>query len=256
MHLFWQLFSDAPYPAQVLSLLQLGFTVWMMVDAYQRRVETFWYWVIFFFQPIGAWAYFFAVKFRRFRFSGLRPAVSWQSKLSLDELRYRVETAPTLANRFALAERLMDKGGHTEAVPHLEAVLATEPNYCPALHALALCRLATGVPEQAVAPLEQLLRHDSRWANYRAWRTLMDVHLARGQPAEALLACRELKKRQPTLENKCLLAEHLLANGQAAEAVTLLEQALQDHHYSPWNLRWHNWRWAREARRILAEAER
>jgi hypothetical protein len=256
MHLFWQLFAGAPLLGQILGLLQLAFTVWMLVDAYQRGVELFWYWIIFLFQPIGAWVYFFAVKFRSLRLPRVPSAVSGERKMSLDELRHRVERAPTVANRLALAERLMDKGAHAEAIPHLEAILAVEPDYGAALHGLARCRLATGAAEQAVAPLERLLRRDRRWANYRAWSTLIEVHLARGQPAEALTACRELEKYQPTLENKCLLAEHLLDNDRPAEAVQLLDQALVDYRYAPWGARWRNWRWAREARRLLAEAEK
>src|SRR5262249_1938335 len=156
MHIFWELFGYSPAVVQFLSLLQLELTVWMMVDAYERHGEPFWYWVILIFQPIGAWVYFFAVKYRTLRLRGLRAPVSPERKLSLDELRYRVERAPTVASRFALAERLVEKGVHAEAIPHLEAVLAVESDYCAALHALAECRLATGAAEQAVPPLEKL----------------------------------------------------------------------------------------------------
>jgi hypothetical protein len=256
MHIFWDLFGDAPLVVKGISLLQLAFTIWMLVDAYQRHVEPFWFWVILLFQPLGAWIYFFAVKFRTLRPPGRRLAFSWERKQSLDELRYRVERGPTVANRLALAERLMEKGVHADAIPHLEAVLAIEPDYCAVLHALAECRLATGAAEQAVAPLQKLIDRDHRWEHYRAWRTLIDVHLARGQPADALKACRAFEKGLPTLENKCLLAEHLLDNGIPAEAVQLLDQALEDYHFAPWSARWRNWRWAREARRLLAEAER
>lgn len=256
MHIFTQLFDGAPLVAQILTLLQLAFTVWMMVDAYHRRVEMFWYWVIFFFQPIGAWIYFFAVKFQRGSLFRSRPAISWERKMSLDELRYCVERTPTVANRLALAERLMEKGEHAEAIPFLEAVLTVEPEYCVALHALAECRLATDNSEQALAPLEKLLRQDPRWTNYLAWRTLVDVHTARGRPADALTACRELAKRQPTMENKCLLAEHLLGNGMPSEAAHILHDALQEHHFAPWSARWRDAGLARKARRLLAAAEK
>jgi len=256
MHIFRELFQDASPVVQVLGLLQLALTVWMMVDAYRRQADPFWYWVILLFQPIGAWVYFFAVKFPTLRLPGLRLTSSRERRLSLDELRYRAECTPTLVNRFALAERLIEKGAHAEAILYLEAVLTMEPDYCAALHALAVCRLATGAAEEAVVPLEKLIHRDHRWANYRAWRTLIDVQLARGRPADALAACREFEKRLPTLENKCLLAEQLLDNGIPSEAVQLLDQALEDHHYTPWAARWRNWRWAREARRLLAEAEK
>src|SRR5260370_29483753 len=132
MNILEELFVGAPLVMQALSLLQLGFTVWMMVDAYKRSVEPFWYLVILLFQPIGAWVYFFAVKFRTLRLPGISPTHFGERKLSLDELRYRVERTPTVAHRLALAKRLMETGAHAQAIPQLEAVLAIEPGYCAA----------------------------------------------------------------------------------------------------------------------------
>src|SRR5579871_3696638 len=110
MHLFWHLFEDSPLAVQALSLLQLAFTIWMAVDAYQRAGEMFWIWIIIVFQPLGPWIYFFAVKVRTLRVPRVHAAgtgVGWERKLSLEELRYRVERSPTQANRLALAQRLM-----------------------------------------------------------------------------------------------------------------------------------------------------
>jgi len=250
------LFFGGSHLTQVLSLLQLAFTIWMMVDAYHRGAEVYWYWLILFFQPIGAWAYFFAVKLRTLSWPGTRVNRFGQRNYSLDQLRYLVERAPTVANRIAYAERLMEKGKHIEAIPLLEAVLAVEPDYAPALHALAECHLASDNPEQAVAPLEKLLRRDPCWADYRAWRTLLEVHRARGKPSDALATCREFVKRLPTLENKCRLAEHLLDNGLASEAAQLLDDALEEQQFAPWSARWRNWRWNRKANRLLLEAEK
>jgi hypothetical protein len=258
MHLFWQLFADSPLALQALYLLQLAFTIWMAVDAYHRAGEQFWIWIIVVFQPLGPWIYFFAVKLRSMRLPGLpsrNAGARWERKQSLDELRYRVERTPTVANRLALAQRLMDKDMHDDAIVHIEAILQVEPGYCQALHALAECRLATGEPTHAVHALEKLIQRDRRWSHYRAWRTLIEAHLARREPADALQACRELEKQLPTLENKCLLAEHLLDNHLKSEAVDLLDRALEDHHYAPFGTRLRNWRWARTARKLLAEAE-
>lgn len=256
MPIIEEFFIGGSHLAQALSLLQLAFTIWMMVDAYHRGVETYWYWVIFFFQPLGAWVYFFGIKVRTLRWSGIRLTGSGQRYQSLEQLRYSVSRSPTVANRIALSERLMEKGAHDEAIPLLEAVLAVEPNYSLVLHALAECRLATGNPEQAVAPLEKLLQRDPCWADYRGWRTLLAVHRARERPEDALVTCREFVKRVPTLENKCRLAELLLDNGKAGEAVSLLDDALEEQQYAPWSDRWRNWRWSRMAQQLLLEAEK
>jgi hypothetical protein len=102
--------------------------------------------------------------------------------------------------------------------------------------------------------LERLLQRDPHWSDHRAWRTLIEVQEARGLPDEALKACRELERRSPTLENKCLLAEHLIDMNLGSEAADLLDQALDDHYFSPFGRRWRNWRWARRARQLLKEA--
>src|SRR3979409_1183115 len=100
MHVLCELFDGSPLLLQGFYLLQIAFTIWMAVDAYQRGGEQFWIWIIIIFQPLGPWAYFFAVKFRSLRVPGLRlgSGEAWERKLSLDELRYRVERSPTVAN--------------------------------------------------------------------------------------------------------------------------------------------------------------
>ena len=239
-----------------LVYAQMAFTIGMIVHAYRNGSEMLWYWVILFFQPFGAWIYFFAVFLRNARFGrGISTGPLWQRKLSLDELRYRAERTPTVVNRMALAQALMAKGKHADAIALLEAVMAADDIYCQPMHDLAVCHLAGKEPAKAVALLKRLLQRDYRWSHYLAWRTLIDAHSACNEPAEALKACRELEKMVPTLENKCLLAEHLLDHHLQSEAIELLDQALEDHAYAPLNKRLKNWQWARLAQRLLKEAE-
>ena len=230
----------------------------MVLHAYRSGGEHFWVWalVIVFVQPIGPWIYFFFVFLPTIRIGrGVSTGPLWQKKLSLDELRYRAERTPTVVNRMALAQRLMEKGMHVEAIPLLEAVMAADDIYCQPMHDLAVCHLAGKEPVKAVALLKRLLQRDYRWSHYQAWRTLIDAHSACNEPLDALNACRELEKMVPTLENKCLLAEHLLDNHLQGEAIALLDQALEDHAYSPMSKRLKNWRWARMGQRLLKEAE-
>ncbi len=239
-----------------LLAAQAAFTLWMFIDAYHRRVEQFWMWVIIFFQPIGTWLYFAVVKVPSFRLPrALNAKPVWQRRLSLAELRYRVERTPTVMNRVALAERLMETGTHREAIEHLEAALALDETFCQALHDLALCRVACRQADQALAALDRLMQRDARWADYRAWRTQIDAQDALGHADAALRTCRELEKRQPTWENKCRLAERLIDTGHKDEAIRLLDQALEDHHFAPFKTRLRHWRWAQHAQQLLKEAE-
>ena len=78
---------------------QMAFTIAMLVHVYRANSEPFWYFVIFFLPPVGAWVYFFAVFVRGFRFGGTGPV--WRKRLSLDELRYHADRMPTVNNPMA-----------------------------------------------------------------------------------------------------------------------------------------------------------
>lgn len=241
---------------QWFGLPVLAFSVWMALDAYRRSAEMFWIWVILILPPIGGLVYFFAVWLPSFRLP--RPSLgrtgSWK-RVSLDELRYRVQRTPTVMNQMALAERLKQKGLASEAIPHLESALAKDETYCPAMHLLAECHLECGESEKALIVITALLKRDPHWSNYLAWRTLIEAQDAAHMPEQALESCRELERRQPTWENRCRLAERLIDLAHGEEAVQLLENALEEHSYAPLQKRLANFLWARRARRLLREAD-
>jgi hypothetical protein len=243
MYLF-DLFAMHPY----LSVLQTGFMVWMLIDAYRRPAEPFWYYVIFFVPVIGAWAYFFVVKgpdFKRFDTGNL-----FKRRVSLEELRYHAEHTPTLANHVALAQQLMKGHEYQEAAGYLEGALKREPDHATALHSLAVCHIEEGRYDQAVPLLERILVIDAHWSHYAAWHQLIEVKAAAGDLEGALTTARDLVKRAPSLQHHCLLAERLLDAGETEEAAQLLEQSLQDYAYAPPGVRRINRRWASQASRL------
>ncbi len=255
MHQLWDYFYLYPWLALPWSML----TLWMFIEAHRRESESYWPWVVLFFQPLGVPIYFFLRYLPSLRVFHRRNTFSrepyWQKKQSLDALRHRADRSPTVVNRLAYAQRLMEKRQHAEAIPQLEAALAMDENYCLALHELALCLLAEKQPERAIGLLQRLLNRDRRWSDYRALRTMIEAQLAVDRPDLALAACRDLEKMVPTLQNKCMLAEHLLDNHLHDEAVRLLDLALEDHAFLPLSKRWRHWTWARRAKALLLEAE-
>ena len=251
MYYLLEIFGQHP----VLSLLQTAFTIWMLVDCYRRGAESYWFWVILFLPVAGSWVYFFVVKVPAGDFRNLHFGTALRRGPALDQLRYLAEQTPTLTNRLNLAQRLIELRQHAEAVPFLEAVLKTEPDHGMALYSLASCYVELSRPAEAVPVLEKLLRRDDRWGNYAGWRLLIAAQDQAGDRAGALASCRELARLAPTLQNRCLLADHLLEQGQTIEARMLLEQSLRDYDFAPGHVRRRDGRWATEARRLLKETE-
>ncbi len=245
MELLYSLVAQHPF----LSVIMLAFTLWMLVDAYNRGVDFFWYWIILLVQPIGALAYFFVFKARDWRgFSGW-----FQPRISIKELRYRVAQVPTLANQLALGERLIETHEYAEALTHLQAALTREPDHSQVLYCQAVCHVEMEQPQKALPLLERILARDRLWSDYAAWRLLIRARSEVGDQEGALQACRDLVKLAPNLRHRCLLAEHLLAQGQKQEARMLLDQGLQDQQFAPGPIRRRNRRWVSQARRLLKE---
>src|SRR5262245_29593023 len=150
----WQLFDLAPW---WLYLPERAFAIWMLVDAYRRGVDYFWYFIIFFVPFIGPLAYFFAIKINDFRAvrtgnvgAPVQGLFAYLTRPSLDELRFRAQQSPTFANNLALAERLMEKHDFSGAMPHLEAALERETEHGQVLYDLARCKVELGAPAEAV----------------------------------------------------------------------------------------------------------
>src|SRR5262245_2152075 len=88
---------------QFLCLVQLAFTIWMLVDCTRReRLAARWFWAILLVPVFGAWAYFASVKSEEYL-----ALLFGQQQPTLDELREEAEQAPTLARELALAEALI-----------------------------------------------------------------------------------------------------------------------------------------------------
>jgi hypothetical protein len=240
----------------VLYLAQGAFTIWMAVDAFRRGTDSYWIWIIFLVPFLGAWAYFFVIKIHDFRALRESPWVQglFQRKASLEELRHRAKQVPTLTNRLALAERLVELTEFTEAEPLLEAVLKQEPDLCPALYQLAVCEYEQGRPAPAVSLLEKLVGRDGPWSNYAGYHLLIRAHAAAGTKDKALARSRDVARLAPTLHHKCLLAEQLLENGTKVEAADVLLRALEEHRYAPRFVRRREARWESEARRLQRQA--
>jgi hypothetical protein len=237
-----------------LYLAQALFTLWMLVDANRRGMDSWWFWIILVVQPIGAWAYFFSYKWHDLRGGSGWLGNLFQRRAPLQEVRHQAERSPTAANRLELGVRLVEEGLYDEALPHLQAMLAREPEHCRALFALAQAQRGLGHPEQAAATLQKLVKQQPGWGDYTAWRLLVEVCREAGDAAAARTQARELARITPGLQHRCLLAECLIEAGDTVEARKVLEQGLDDYRYLSGPSRRRDGRWLGKARQLLEQA--
>ena len=239
---------------RLLGFVAIAFNVWMLIDAYRRRAETYWLWIIMG-VPGGSIAYFFLVKIRdrNVQALGRRVLATIERPPPPEVLRQRWEDSPSFANRLALAQGLADAGAYAESLTHFEALLETRPADADALYGRGVCQLELGNAAAATLTFEKLIELAPSYREYAAWAELADALERQGRRTEALEQLRALVRHAPHLPHQILLAQQLLRLGSKPEAVALLERALREHAAAPRYVRRENRVFARQAKRLLAE---
>jgi hypothetical protein len=240
---------------RLLGLLVVGFNLWMMVDAYRRRAETYWLYIIPL-VPGGSLAYFVMVKLRDRELRALqrRLFASFEKPPAVATLRRRYAESPSVANRLALAQGLTDCRHYTEAKQHFDALLEKQATDPDALFGAGVCQLELGDPEAAVTTLSQLIELSAGYREFAAWPELADALERLGRSDESLALVQKLVQRAPRLPHQVLLARKLRALSRDREAEDVLSRALRDYDESPRHVRKANRAAMREAKRLLAPA--
>jgi hypothetical protein len=238
------------HPFHVLGFLQTAFMIWMLVDAVKRRVEFYWYIIIFF--PFGEWVYFFAVKIHDFRQVRFRLA---ERAPSLRKLRFEAKQTPSINNKLALADGLYDSGEHAEAVELFGEVLRQDETNRGALHGSGLCKLRLEDYAGAAADLRRVVEQQPSFRDYRPWLDLAETLWLDDRRDEAIEALRGLLKNSPRMDHRVALAQRLLEAGEYAEARELLEQVVEESEHAPHHQRRLMRQAIRTARRLLKEVK-
>jgi hypothetical protein len=237
---------------RLLAFAVMGFNLWMLIDAYRRRAETYWLWIILG-VPGGSLVYLVMVRLRDrdAQAVGQRILRFLASPTPLSELELRFRESPSIANRLILAQGLGDAGRYGDAEQHFAAVLTTRPGEVDALFGLGVCRLEQGDAKGAIEPLTQVVTDAPLYRDFAAYPELTSALMKsdRAEQARELLA--DFAKRYPRLPNVVLFSKHLIQIGEVEAAQEQLRLALRNHESSPRYVRRMNRRAAAEARALL-----
>jgi hypothetical protein len=232
----------------VLVALQTLFTVWMLVDAMRRQVPCYWYMIIM--VPIGAWAYFFAVKindpgFQRFKGKlCTRPA-------SLEDLEYLARKTPSVENKLVYAQALYDKNYYSRALETLKEVLEIDSENKKALYGIGRCLLNLSEAKSAVEALEKLVKIDASYSDYGPCYDLAQAYWSTNQHGAALKVFEDLCQQSQRIGHKIEYANYLSKAGKNKLAREVAVEALEDYEHSPAFIRKNNKKWAKAGRRLL-----
>lgn len=241
------------YGIYVIPLLQIG----CMIHAYRTGRPYYWFWLILFFPPIGAIAYFVLE---------ILPGVRWDQlfddnlgfltffkKRRLAKLADQAEFSPTVENRMAYAQELSRQKRHEEAATELKGCLV-EPHRDDPVILLALCRtLESAGRWQEVLETVHLFRPTDYQKAESILKHLSAValdNLDHRDEAEKLY--RELLPGWPGEEVRCRLARILDETGNhSGEVRHLLEETVNNARRGTSHYRATNSLWISFARRKL-----
>jgi hypothetical protein len=242
--------------ARLIALVVIAFNVWMFVDAFRRRAETYWLWVIMM-VPWGSLLYFVLVRARdrEAQLLGRRLLAGFKRPPSIEKLQRQRDESPSIANRLRYAQGLTDARHFEEAKAEFENVLAERPTERDALFGKAVCEIELGAPDRAIEPLTRILDEAPTYNDFAAYPELAQALFATGQVEACLDLLRGLVKSHPRIGHVVLLARYLEKTGDRSTAQSELELAHRHYDDAPQHYRRENRAFARKARAMLEELE-
>lgn len=220
-----------------LGLFYVPLVIWACADAYERRVQYYWYYIIIGFPPFGPVIYLAVVKFRlqdllSSVFSG-KNLVLKPKKLTLDDAEYLARTTPSLDNKQNYANALLDNGRLDEAISVYYEVLNKDPESRAGLFGLSLATKGKGQNEESLVLLDRILEADFGYRDYQAAETKLEILCNLGRLQEARSFAEILHRKSRSVRHLTMEAQICADTGDRETAAKLAKEALYDFEHLP-----------------------
>lgn len=218
----------------IIAILYLIPAIFFGVHAIRTGRNMYWLMILFIFPFLGSVVYFLAEYLPEMRHSAVARKSAQVVKAIVDpkrelrEARLAFERTPTVDNRSRLAEALLARGDHDEAIEQFQAC-ASGP-YSKDVkfrRGLARAQLAAGRHAAAAATLEALIADSPREAGSDASLWLAQA-LAQVDEARALAAFEHASHVHNSTETQAAYGVYLASLGRDAQARPLLEGVLHN----------------------------
>jgi hypothetical protein len=224
--------------------------VLMIIHFFRRRPEGYWFYVIVFFGPLGALAYFVVEVIPDLR---IKPPfiARFERKRRRQWLEHVVEESPTVANLQELGEICALEGEQPRAVELFTKVLARDAESPEALYGRAKSLVELGDFARAIADLERVVRREPNYHFYDAHVTLAQCYERVGRDDAARAAYQDILSRttvSPAYFGYGVLLDRL---GEREQARQMMKQILAKKPALPRYLRRQERPWFRKAEAFL-----
>jgi hypothetical protein len=218
----------------ILFILNYAVAIFFAVHAVRSGRQMYWIMILIIAPFLGSLVYFFAEYLPELRNSGTARKSARVVKAIVDpnrelrDARLAFERTPTVDNRSRLAEALLERGDHAEAIEQFQAC-ASGP-YAKDVkfrRGLARAQLAAGRHAAAAETLESLLADAPRDAGSDAALWLAQA-LTQVDETRALAAFEQAINAQDTTETQAAYGVFLASLGRDAQARPLLEGVLHN----------------------------
>ncbi|MBI1846886.1 MAG: tetratricopeptide repeat protein [Candidatus Rokubacteria bacterium] len=210
----------------------------MLYDSYRRYGASFWPFLIFFFQPLGAVIYFVANA--RTILHGLSPGSGGGPglfglglKAKIRKTEQQMLVSETEALRAELAELYYQDKRYEDAERLFQKVLENDPESQEALYYLALCKLERQDFKSGCAYLQKLVDKNRKYRFGTAWLRYAETLDKLGRREEALAELRPLSRAFPRPLTEFAYAKMLAEAGQKDKARETLEYMLSTSSEAP-----------------------
>jgi hypothetical protein len=237
--------------------LTIAFSLWMLIDALRRGAPIYWVLILIVFFPVGAFVYFFAVKFKDYKplLQKLSAGTKARPSLSVDELMARYENSPTQANQLALATAFYDKERFEQAATLFQDVLERQPAEPEALWGLARVRRSQGSHAEGLRLYERLIEKSPRHGEFAAALEYAEALWDAGHAKRCLEILEDIADESKRLNHRLAYAHYLVESGDKAKARNVLKRALHDHEANPGWLKQKERQWASAASDLLRKLD-
>lgn len=234
----------------IALLVQLVFSLIMLVDAWHRRLGWLWYLVILL--PLGELYYFTRLflkdpAFRCYRRGDFRLAKN------LARAKRSFALNPSLDHRRLLAHAHLANSQPEEALELLEPFQHQHSEDLSFQVLLGKALLRTGRFQSAAQVLEPIVEKQPKALEFEAWLLVIAAYAGLGQKERVLEEMERLQLQHPRMRHQLSQAAYLAHYGERDRAREMLLNALETFRDFPKFLHWEHGFWAAEAKRMLRQ---